>query len=234
MFKDTIYLKNNRILWWILPFIAGFVDVGGFLSVHRFVSHVTGFAAHFGMEVSSYKWFEALVALLVPLCFLLGAFGTAIFTEVRRSRHQVPIYFWSTATVGCIYIAIATAGDLGFFGSFGEPMTRTRDFVLLILLCFATGAQNALFTSYSGAIVRTTHLTGLTTDLGIGIARQFVGKNREESQRNKLRIAIIVWFLLGSASAGAVFSYFGFRAFYIPGVLSLLVGVRLLLTRVGN
>ena len=61
--------------------------------------------------------------------------------------------------------------ELGWFGEFGEPLRLKRDYLLLALLCTASGLQNAVVSSLSGSIIRTTHLTGTTTDLGIGLIR---------------------------------------------------------------
>ncbi|MCB0394733.1 MAG: DUF1275 domain-containing protein [Bdellovibrionales bacterium] len=215
----------------MLAFVGGYVNVGGFLCVHRFVSHVTGFAGFFALELIQANWTNAALALAVPIFFLLGSFLTGITTEVRRSREQIPIYVGVMSVIGFVYFLLGTLGANDWIGKFGEPTESLRDYIILASLCFAMGAQNALFTSYSGAVVRTTHLTGLTTDLGIGMARQLLNRDQSETAKNGIRLGLILSFLLGSVVAAFYFTSYGFEAFFTAGILEVGVGIDLYISR---
>ena len=126
---------------------------------------------------------------------------------------------------------MATFGTYGFFGQFGEPFGDLHDFLLLSLLALSCGAQNAIITHYSGTIVRTTHLTGITTDLGIGLAKYFVSNDKKEGRLNRMRIDLIVAFIVGSLVGVFAFPKLQFSGFFVSAALSLLVGIKLYSSR---
>jgi uncharacterized membrane protein YoaK (UPF0700 family) len=82
-------------------------------------------------------------------------------------------------------------------------------------LLFAMGIQNSFVTKISNAIVRTTHLTGLFTDLGIDLSSLFFNKkdrNSEKTKENiKLRFAIISSFFGGGLIGGFIYSELEFK-----------------------
>lgn len=229
--SDIILHPRNRFTWALLAFQGGYINVGGLLSVHIFVSHITGFSAHFSNEVVKADYTKSLYFLLVPFFFLLGAFFSSIFTEVRKKNNQPPVYVHILSVLSLLFFLVTILGQGGYFGSFGEPFHSFRDFILLTLLAFSCGSQNAIFTHYSKSIIRTTHLTGITTDLGIGLAKSFISKDKSEHYFNKIRIDLILSFVIGSLIAAYIFPTFEFLGFIIPSIISLSVGLRLFLTR---
>src|SRR5690606_16799679 len=128
---------------------------------------------------------EAMGLLLVPLFYLLGSIYSAYYTERRRAMGRVPIYVYIMLTLSFLFSATAFAGLVGIFGEFGEPLLMLRDFILLGILCFCAGAQNALFTRYSKSVIRTTHLTGMFTDLGIDIVKYFTYHSKTKKKLEK-------------------------------------------------
>lgn len=205
--------------WFLMAFLAGYINAGGFLSCARFVSHITGFATLSGISFAHMDFLEAIGALVIPLFFLGGVMVSGFLTErnittEKRGLKYAPVMRY----VGLILICVSFAGYFNFFGPFGTPAEIEHDFILLALLCAACGLQNAAITSASGATVRTTHLTGLMTDLGLGIIRAEVHKlspeNRVHERRaNIVRVATIVSFTLGSVVGAILFvklKYLGF------------------------
>lgn len=225
--KDTILHPRNRFTWALLAFQGGFLNVAGLLTVHIFVSHVTGFSAYFSKNVVEGDILKSIYFLLVPFFFLSGAFFSSVFTEIRKKNKKKPVYIHILCTLSVLFFLIAILGINNFFGSFGEPFSNFRDFILLSILAFACGSQNAIFTHYSNSIIRTTHLTGLTTDLGIGLAKYFISKNKNEHQINRIRVDIIISFIIGSLFSVYIFPSMKFLGFLIPATISLIVGVRL-------
>ena len=103
----------------------------------------------------------------------------------------------------------------------GSRLEQTRDYTLLILLSLVCGIQNGTVTTVSKAVIRTTHLTGITTDLGLGIVRflnreKLRGEITNEGQANLMRVGIIVSFIAGSSVGGFLFNRFGFGGFSVP------------------
>jgi uncharacterized membrane protein YoaK (UPF0700 family) len=124
-----------------------------------------------------------------------------------------------------LILLIYFGGAQGYFGSFGEPLLLVHDYVLLALICLVCGLQNGAITTVSKAVVRTTHLTGLTTDLGIGLVRVFYKKSikggvGDEGLANLMRLGIILSFGIGSAGAGLIFLKNGYKGFLAPAVTS--------------
>jgi uncharacterized membrane protein YoaK (UPF0700 family) len=215
------YSKGNVAIWMSMAFQAGLLNIGGFLACHRFVSHVTGFATFFGVEVNRRSHNEALGMLFVPLFFLLGAMISGQLVDVRLKLHLKPRYYISFGIIFALLLAVFAGGMTGFFGAFGEPLALSRDYTLLSLLCLVCGIQNGTITTASKAVVRTTHLTGITTDLGLGLMRVLNrGKLKEEisgeGRANLMRIGLIFFFGLGSILGGFVFGRFGYLGFAIP------------------
>lgn len=116
-------------------------------------------------------------------------------------------------------------GITGKFGVFGEYSIEIRGNILLMLLCLVCGIQNGTISTVSRSIVRTTHLTGITTDLGLGIVRilyrnKLKDKIVDEDKANLMRVGIITSFVLGSIAGGFLFAYFRFHGFLIPVLIS--------------
>jgi len=196
---------NNRVVfhWFLLSFSGGCINSGGFLATGRFVSHVTGFATLFGVDIMTHQIEAALGILSVPLFFLLGAFIAGLMIDRPIYHGNKPHFDWVMGLSAlCLFLA-ASGGELLHFGIFGESRLK-QSYLLLVLLCLACGLQNGAITSSSGRSVRTTHLTGLTTDLGLGLARVLTLDTHKsgfakEVRANYLRIGSILAFIFGSA-----------------------------------
>jgi uncharacterized membrane protein YoaK (UPF0700 family) len=229
MFSQTFRLSNysrqNLFIWWSLAFQAGLINIGGFMACHRFVTHTTGFATFFGAELAQLHFGTALGMLMVPLFFLLGAMYSAFFIDRKITIGKTPQYQLVIGTMTLILFFVSISGVAGLYGEFGSPLDITKDFTLLALLCLASGIQNASVTSASGAVLRTTHLTGMTTDLGIGLISVFSQKNQElnliEQRKNNIRIGLMTSFILGSMIGAFMFSNFRYGGFFLPALTSL-------------
>lgn len=221
----STYSRANLVVWLALAMQAGILNVGGFLACGRFVSHLTGFAGHFGMEAARSQWFAALGMLTVPLFFLLGSILCAVLVDLRLKTRRRPLYEVTFGICSALIFVLSAAGQIGFFGEFGKPLELQHDFTLLAILCLVCGIQNAMVTSVSKSIVRTTHLTGITTDLGIGIVR-WLHRNKhsqfgeEESKANTMRAGIIIFFGIGSMVGAWAFYNWEYLGFVIPGFIS--------------
>jgi len=212
--------------WFSLSFLAGNVNAGGLLGCHTFVSHVTGFATLTGVEWAGGKGLAAFAYFTVPLYFLLGVVLSAIFIDRRIHNGKPPRYALVMSLVALCLIVAAVGGLFHFFGEFGSKIQLERDYMLLALLCMASGLQNAALTTASGATVRTTHMTGNLTDLGLGLVRGFFHKGDREQKSfirktNVLRLGTIFSFILGSTVGGFLFLEVGYLGFLFPAGIAL-------------
>jgi uncharacterized membrane protein YoaK (UPF0700 family) len=229
MFRHRFDQNVNNVVifhWFLLCFNGGAINVGGFLSTGNFVSHVTGFATMFGAELMGKELHIAFGLLSVPFFFLIGSFIAGLLIELPMHRNQKPHFDWVMGLcTGCLLLVVL-GGELFHFGQFGEPMVLRRDYILLALLCLASGLQNAAIAASSGSSIRTTHLTGLTTDLGLGISRVFTfnlqpDKLKYEIKANYFRIGSILAFILGSSIGAWVFYRLNYWGFILPASISL-------------
>ena len=225
MFKHHIHTvsKRSSIDWFLLAFLAGNVNTGGYLACQRFVTHVTGFSTLSGIEFAKGRWDGAIGILSVPLFFLLGVMISAYHIDRRHHRGLRPRYAMVMGLVAICLLAATFAGYFGFFGTFGEVSHLKNDYFLLALLCTASGLQNAAISTASGATIRTTHLTGVTTDLGIGIVRSYftyegetAEHHRQEIRANYLRVGTIFSFMVGSAVGATLFVRYQYLGFLLP------------------
>lgn len=216
--------------WLLLSFLAGNINSGGLLACGRFVSHMTGFYTLFGQSAARWTWDEALGLLSIPLYFLSGVMISAYLVERPIHRGLKPNYVLVMSLAFACLLAAAIFGNSGWFGDFGETHLK-RDYLLLALLCMASGLQNAAVSCSSGHSVRVTHMTGNTTDLGIGIVRVLslqkgVGHRDDELRATWLRAGIIGAFALGSAAGAALFLQFRFLGFLLPASIAFYVTIR--------
>lgn len=230
MFSGATFSKFNRrnlSIWCALAFQAGVLNAGGFLACHRFVTHVSAVPTQIGVFAAEGQFEPALGMFSVPLFFICGAIVSAVMIDRRILRKRAPHYSRVLFFLTVLSTIVVTTGNLGGFGEFGEPLLLARDYILLGLLCFTAGLQNAMVTSASGAVVRTTHLTGITTDLGIGLVRIFshahVVSRRAELQAAGMRIGITISFLAGSLVSGFIFMHNQFWGFTLPMMISLVL-----------
>jgi uncharacterized membrane protein YoaK (UPF0700 family) len=215
--------------WLLLSFLAGNINSGGLLASGRFVSHMTGFYTLFGQSAALWRWEEAVGLLSIPLYFLLGAMISAYLVERPIHRGREPHYVLVMSLVFACLLFATVLGQAGWFGSFGETHLKI-DYVLLALLCMASGLQNTAVSCASGHTVRISHMTGNTTDLGIGIVRamsirRHTALHEDEVRAAWLRAGIIGAFAVGSAAGAVLFLRYRFLGFLLPAGLALYTAV---------
>jgi len=210
------HAQNLRIAG-LLSFVAGAVNVIGFVAVGRLTTNVTGHFAFFMGDVRDQQWRAALVFFLFIFAFFAGAFVSNSLIELarrfrNRNRYLLPIL-----------LEVVLLGSVAFAGS---ELQQWQPNSIALLLLFAMGLQNALVTKISNAVVRTTHLTGLFTDLGIEISQWFFFKKAEEHAVLRpiiqLRLLIISCFFTGGIVGGLLFAQWLFWSLLLPCLLLLL------------
>lgn len=229
--KEFVTLTRHNIrVWLLLAFQAGAINAGGFIVCKRFVTHTTGFATHFAYELAQDDINTAMGLLSVPVFFLLGTMITSYFVDLPVVHHRKPNFRVPAVLIFLTVLAATVLGELGVFGVFGETMRRDKDYYFMVLLCLASGLQNALITNASGVVVRTTHLTGVTTDLGAGLVRLLFSDFRRDPhhvRKDQLaslaRFGIIGAFVLGSTISALIFFRAEYLGFLLPVFTSLIL-----------
>jgi uncharacterized membrane protein YoaK (UPF0700 family) len=203
----TRTLSHNLKIASLLSFVAGLVNVAGFLAVQRLTTNVTGHFAFFVDEVFKLNFWQAFVYFLYVFFFFLGSFISNFLIEMISQKDDHYIYV-VPASIECLILFM-----IGFFG---KDMVTENPNIIAFSLLFAMGLQNSLVTTISSASVRTTHLTGLFTDLGIELSQLFFYKSKEQKQRLlssiKLRLTIINFFFFGGIMGGVLYSQVALRS----------------------
>lgn len=212
-------MLRHMLSWFLLSASAGTVNTVAFLACERFVAHVTGTVTRFGLQEQSTLFVDYA---LVLVCFITGAMASGIAIENRYHRGKQPLYAAPLAVVVALLIAVAWAGARGVFGSFGDAGVTLASRVFISVLSFAMGLQNASVATSTGQVVRTTHLTGPATDLGVRLASAVFarGEARRAATRDAaLRAGKIVAFTVGVVIAVPIAARFGYLSFLLPAAL---------------
>ena len=216
--KNRAYSHNLKMAS-LLSCVAGIVNSVGVLGLHTLTTNVTGHFAFFAEEVTEEHYNRAMVYLIYTFFFLLGSFVSSLIMEwVLKHKPEVsyviPILLEVVLLVGLSLIDIAVP----------TALLKYSVFTALVLL-FSMGVQNSLVTRVSGAVVRTTHLTGLFTDLGIVLSQLFFYKNRSERLRLfrsiTLMLAIIGCFFIGCVAGGFMYFHYQFKTLLLAAAFLL-------------
>src|SRR5690554_1344056 len=201
-------LHDNLRIAIILSFVAGIVNVSGFLFLKQLTTNVTGHFALFINDVANFEFWHGTVYLLYILSFLMGSFVSSFLIEFFKRNKRLNVYVIPVLIETVILVTVAVLASLVLF-----------DYPDLIacLLLFSMGLQNSYVIKVSDAVVRTTHLTGLFTDLGIELSYLLFKKrypNRSKIKDSiRLRIYIISFFFLGGLFGGFVYSTLDFKMY---------------------
>jgi uncharacterized membrane protein YoaK (UPF0700 family) len=207
---------HNLRLAVLLCINAGFINAAGFFAFRVLTTNVTGHAALLAESIAKNDWGIASIAALWLGAFLLGAFSSSIIIN-RAGKDRPAAYTPSIAIIIGLVLSVA------LFGKYYTEGVREARFFTAGLL-FAMGMQNALVSVISGSVVRTTHLTGMFTDLGIDLSAWVTGAMTPALKaRLLLRSAIIFSFLAGGIAGGLAFLHLSYHAFYFPAGLMVLV-----------
>jgi len=194
-------LKHNLRIATLLSFVAGIVNVTGFLAFKQLTTNVTGHFALFINDVANFEFWNGTIYFLYIFSYLFGSFSSSFLIEKYKTNKKYNVYVLPTIIECFILLSI------GIVSNFVEITSAD---VVVCLLLFAMGLQNSFVTKISNAVVRTTHLTGLITDLGIDISQLFFPKlhpQRNKLKANiKLRIFIITFFFGGGLFGGFLYS----------------------------
>ena len=200
----------DRLLGLLLAFVAGAVNAGGFLVVHLYTSHMTGFVSMLADNVVLGNMALVLGSIGALLAFVGGAATTAVIVNWSR-QHGLH--------AGFALPLLLEAALLLLFGLVGATtLNRATPFAVpftVLLLAFLMGLQNALVSKVSSSQIRTTHMTGVITDLGIELGKLVywnrVGTpTRAHVRANRTRLGLLT-LLLAMFLSGGIVGALGFK-----------------------
>ncbi len=219
---ESIFSARHAPSWIMFAFAAGAVNASALMACQTYVTHVTGTVTRIGMEIAHLT--PLLDFTLVLSCFIFGSMVSSLLINGRAHRDKRPLYGVPLWIAFLVVLFTAIGGHLGLLGHFGGAVDKPVDFVLLSILSFAMGLQNAAVATSTGLLVRTTHLTGPATDLGIHLVEIMFVKGEAlalAKRHTALRAGKIVAFALGAAAAIPIARHGGFLVFLLPAALML-------------
>ncbi|MFN4153168.1 MAG: YoaK family protein [Paracoccaceae bacterium] len=209
---------NDLLLATVLAAIAGAANAGGFFALGQYTSHMTGYLSQLADNIAVLNLWIVSVSALAILAFIAGAGLSTVLINLARETASRQQFAWPLAVQGVFLFCFA------FGGIFSSDIGRL---FALACLCFIMGMQNATITKISGARIRTTHATGMITDIGIEAGRAFLALLRPglgvRVDRGKLRILLrlVLAFLVGGVIGAVGYGQLGFF-FSMPLALILL------------
>ena len=198
----------------MLAFVAGAVNAAGFFAVGKYTSHMTGMVSAVANYIALNRLEAALTSFGFLLCFIAGATLSGILIRWGKSRDRHSQFALALLLEAILLLAF------GFSGSEDSSVTS-----VILLLCFTMGLQNAIITKISNAEIRTTHVTGLATDIGIELGHLLTFRDKNNTlPRYKLKLhgGLLFSFLIGGIVGALSFIHYGFPA-TIPLALLLLI-----------
>jgi uncharacterized membrane protein YoaK (UPF0700 family) len=146
----------------ILSCVAGAINAAGFHAVGYFSANMTGNVSALSDYIVTGKGQLAALFLAIVTAFIFGSFCSALLIEAGRRRGVPAIYAYSILLEAVLLLLLGCA-ELFLPGAHSSAM-------LVVGLSYVMGLQNAATTRISNARVRTTHVSGMATDIGIALA----------------------------------------------------------------
>ncbi len=191
----------------LLAAIAGAVNAVGLLGFrHEAVSHVTGTSSLLSLAVARGQTVETLHLISIVAAFLAGAVVSGALTgsaALQLGRRYGAALVLEAALLAAATAALMQGSDVGH-----------------LLASAACGLQNAMVSTYSGALVRTTHMTGLVTDIGTMLGARLRGQALDR-RRIMLYLILIAGFLSGGVAGALLYDRAGARALLLPAFAAL-------------
>jgi uncharacterized membrane protein YoaK (UPF0700 family) len=203
-----------RWIWtgaWALAFIAGIVNVVGLLGFeHQAITHLTGNTSMLSEAIASLNIQAAL-----HFASLIGAFlaGCALSGFIIQDSTLKLVRRYGVALLIVAFLLFISVPLLQNGSSYG-----------MYTAAGACGLQNAMVSTYSGAVVRTTHLSGMFTDLGIYLGHALRGIP-SDTRRLKLCVVVITGFFCGGIVGALLFKAIAYSALYVPSGLTALMSI---------
>lgn len=218
--NDSRSLNDNLKLGSLTAIAAGMVNVTSVIIFFSFTSNVTGHYAILAQEISKGNWYQAVVVFSWIALFFLGNFTSNLMLVMGNFRTR---YLTHALPVLLEIICLLIVGI--YLESFYQESLNETEFLVALML-FAMGLQNGLVAGISNSAVKTTHLTGLTTDLGLLFSSFVKIENRQNPHlinKAKLLLTIMFSYMAGGIVTGVMFIHLDSKVLFVACLVLVVV-----------
>jgi len=209
----------DLVLAGLLSSVAGALNAVGFLIAGSFTANMTGNISAFSDHIANGAIPIAFSFLGLVVAFICGASMAALAIQAGERKHIRSVYALAVAAEAIILLLVGTTLVMS--------SATEHEISLVITLSFIMGLQNAVTTMISRARVRTTHVSGMATDIGIELAA-LVGSEtsrREAVPKLWLHSLTLACFTSRGFCGAQLFQIVGSWLFIFAATLLLLIAV---------
>ena len=204
--------------------MAGYVNTVALIATTNVVSHHTGTVTWLGRWIGMGEWFYTLCYVIILSSFIAGAAIPGFFLE-QKDFQPTRLYGLLMIVVGALIfvteILFDFAGELHSLDNYSFNLNFYTSFYQQLgvyISSFAMGIQNGLCTQLTNAVVRTTHVTGLSTDVGMVLGRWSAGHSTAQPWRLCVLLPILFGFIGGAALGTWVYKALAADALFLAGL----------------
>lgn len=195
----------------ILAFSAGILNTTALMGfTHVSASHVTGNVSLVAVTFFHHDWENLRLFIISIASFWVGSVFSGMIiggSELHTKRHYgYAMYLEFVLLCGSLWLYLSG-------NEYGQ-----------MLIAMACGLQNSMVATYHGAVVRTTHLTGITSDLGATVGHWLVGR-KISLAKVVLQSALWWGFFAGGTVAIWLYTKYGYWSMLLPIVIILISAV---------
>lgn len=195
----------------LLALNAGMINILAiFTLAHQTISHMTGNLSYIVVDIIQHDWPRVWFLLAVVFFFTLGAFYSGFI--IRDSKLRLGRRYGTVLSLEAFFLLMTWL------------FISHHPHYALLWAAAACGMQNALASTYNGTIIRTTHLSGVLTDLGLALGYKMRGLY-VDNKRVILHILLILGFFMGGILGGLAFYLNASNSFLAPTVLTSILSV---------
>lgn len=216
----------DRHLASVLAAVAGGLNATAFYAVGFFSANMTGNVSVLSDKIVLGEWRSAAFYCSIVLAFIVGSISSTLFINEGRRRGERGIYALIILVEAALLVAIALSA-VCLPPDFHAP-------VMILGLAFLMGLQNAAVTRISDARVRTTHVSGMVTDIGIELALLFdisrekgsLAEKMDVRSRLRLHLETVLSFLVGGIIGLLIYQRGGVLVLWVAAAILSAFGTR--------
>jgi uncharacterized membrane protein YoaK (UPF0700 family) len=196
---------------WVLAFIAGIVNVVGLLGFeHQAITHLTGSTSMLAIGLATGNARDIFHFAGILGSFVLGTVLSGFI--IQYQAFQLGRRYGIALLLESILLCVAV------------PLLHRHELKGLYCAACACGLQNAMMTTYSGTVIRTTHVSGMVTDLGIALGNRLRGLP-VDAKRVRMCVLIISGFLCGGILGALAYGEWQADTLFIPAAITATLSV---------